>query len=746
MNPKQPQPVAPSGQFSLADVYHILFKRKWLITVCALSGFIAAGAAFYMWHPSYQSTEKIIVSYIIDSKPLVTGDGMLIKSTGETSILASEIQILKSFDSAKMAANVVGPAKILAPYSGGTNEEAAAYQIMAGLSAEAVSGQIMSVTFTHRDFSLVQQVLQLMITNYQMKELEIHGKSGQLEADLRRERDMDASQLAEVRGKLAEAKNAVRVIDPETALTQAQVEEGILRRKIYEDQNALAGEMIRLGHLKDEIPTNAAAAGTNAGPLSPKAIAAYTKAKARLYSLQADKDKYDERGLSSENSTVKTNLAEIGIAQNAVDEMEKENPALLAVVSDSTGKATGPDPRLAYEAELVNVEVLQTNIINQEEEMQRVYSRGTNLVQLDSTVKQLEGQVGSLTADLARTQANLDGLAAQAGSTGRAGVTPIDSPTPPTRDLQKAPKVIAEIAAGGLGLGLALAVLLELVLDRSFKRPQEVVHRLKLPFFLAIPYMNGKMKLRLPAGGKNVKLLKPASEESEAAPEEQKSGALMPAFDGMIPPWDEKHALRPFHETLRDRLVSYFEEIGLTHKPKLVAVTGCDEGAGVSTIASGLASSLSETGEGNVLLVSMNSGDGEAHHFYKGRLTLGIDEVLHHESRGEAKVQDNLYVVKESSNAKLPSFLPKRFGHLVDKIKASDYDYIIFDMPPVTQISVTPRLARFMDTVLLVVEAEKTHHDAAQRAAALLVQSRANVGVVMNKTRTYVPKRLLQEL
>ena len=79
-------------------------------------------------------------------------------------------------------------------------------------------------------------------------------------------------------------------------------------------------------------------------------------------------------------------------------------------------------------------------------------------------------------------------------------------------------------------------------------------------------------------------------------------------------------------------------------------------------------------------------------------------------------------------------------------MKASDYDYIIFDMPPVTQISVTPRLARFMDTVLLVVEAEKTHHDVAQRAASLLVQSRANVGVVMNKTRTYVPKRLLQEL
>ena len=110
-------------------------------------------------------------------------------------------------------------------------------------------------------------------------------------------------------------------------------------------------------------------------------------------------------------------------------------------------------------------------------------------------------------------------------------------------------------------------------------------------------------------------------------------------------------------------------------------------------------------------------------------------------------VQDNLYVVKETTNRdKLPIILPKRFGHLVSKMKASDYDYIIFDMPPVTQISVTPRLARFMDMVLLVIESGKTDRDVAQRAAALLTDSRANLGVVMNKTRRYVPRRLLQEL
>jgi Mrp family chromosome partitioning ATPase len=166
-------------------------------------------------------------------------------------------------------------------------------------------------------------------------------------------------------------------------------------------------------------------------------------------------------------------------------------------------------------------------------------------------------------------------------------------------------------------------------------------------------------------------------------------------------------------------------------------------------MATGLASVLSETGEGNVLLVNMNSEEGDAHRFYKGKLSLGLDDLFEKEKtdRENALVRENLYVVKESSNRdKLPAILPKRFSHLVSKMKASDYDYIIFDMPAVTQISVTPRLARFMDMVLLVVESEKTKHEAAQWAASLLSESKTNVGVVMNKSRSYVPRRLRQEI
>ena len=162
--------------------------------------------------------------------------------------------------------------------------------------------------------------------------------------------------------------------------------------------------------------------------------------------------------------------------------------------------------------------------------------------------------------------------------------------------------------------------------------------------------------------------------------------------------------------------------------------------------AAGLARSLSETGEGNVLLVDMTQkkGEGTAVPFFQGKAIADIDHIL--ASQVSANSENKLFVVSEGSTSeKLSRQLPQRFSQLVPKLKASNFDYIIFDMPPVSQISVTPRLAASMDMVLLVVESEKTDREMAQRAAALLSKANANVGVILNKTKTYVPGKLFKD-
>jgi Mrp family chromosome partitioning ATPase len=88
---------------------------------------------------------------------------------------------------------------------------------------------------------------------------------------------------------------------------------------------------------------------------------------------------------------------------------------------------------------------------------------------------------------------------------------------------------------------------------------------------------------------------------------------------------------------------------------------------------------------------------------------------------------------------------PKRFYHMLSEFKASDLDYVIFDMPSLGDTSSTLPMASFMDKVLLVVEAEKSNQDSIKRAYSQLV-AKVDVSVIFNKSRSYGPKWLEGEI
>jgi Mrp family chromosome partitioning ATPase len=273
-----------------------------------------------------------------------------------------------------------------------------------------------------------------------------------------------------------------------------------------------------------------------------------------------------------------------------------------------------------------------------------------------------------------------------------------------------------------------------------------------VPVFLTIPWLNGLpgfSSTKALANGSGRQLLT-NSAGVEANGADDLNGAMVAIngeTNGAVAPWDEEHSLHPYADGLRDRLVTFFELKGLKHKPKLIAMSSCSKGAGVTTLAAGLAASLSETGEGNVLLVDLNTGRGSAHPFYRGKPSCGLADLLEGDKgTTAAKVQDNLYLVHAGgADDRLTKVMPKQLAHLLPKLQQTDYDYIIFDMPPITQTSVTPRLAGFMDMVFMVVEAEKTNRDWLKQASGLLKQSNTNVAAVFNKRRQYTPNWLHQE-
>jgi Mrp family chromosome partitioning ATPase len=428
----------------------------------------------------------------------------------------------------------------------------------------------------------------------------------------------------------------------------------------------------------------------------------------------------DLRAQIAENETLKKKL-------------ETDEPR-LASLGVPSGEADHPVINLTDNAAQITMLETKVKILNSQ--LNQVQASASKIDESKTTIAELEQRQHRQEAELEYFMRNLEQarLDDMIGAGKAANIGIIQSPSPPVKQWPKKLKQKAAIlGAGGMAFGLALAFLIEMLLDRSLKRPVEIESKLGLPLFISIPDFAQNGHALIKATGKTPLLLT--------------DGEKNASQNGSMVPWDRQHPLRRFCEGLRDRLIVNFEVKNITHNPKLVAVTSCGRGAGVTSVAAGLAASLSETGDGNVLLVDMNTEGGAAQQFYKGKLGCGVDDVLETEARKSALVQKNLYVAAQpmEGSDKLPSALPKHLMGLIPKLKASDYDYIIFDMPAVTQTSMTPRLARLMDMVLLVIESEKTNQEVAKKVVSLLAESKANVSTVLNKTRSYVPSKLHQE-
>jgi uncharacterized protein involved in exopolysaccharide biosynthesis/Mrp family chromosome partitioning ATPase len=306
-------------------------------------------------------------------------------------------------------------------------------------------------------------------------------------------------------------------------------------------------------------------------------------------------------------------------------------------------------------------------------------------------------------------------------------ISAVQRPSPPGLETKKRDKILMGLAGGGLALGIALALLKGLVLNQTVGRPLQLETRLHIPLMLSIPYRNGHFALSRNGSPANPGALATGRRHAKLAP------------------WEPGHFIRPYCDAIRDRLGLYFELNHLTHKPKLVGVTGFSEEAGASTLAAGLAASLSETNDGKVLLVDVNLGPEEVHPFFKGKPAYSLKAALK-PNGAIASASDNLYLATVGSQNAGPAQLGlKKFFDMMPNLKASDFDYIIFDMPPLEQTSPTWGMAAFMDKLLLVVEAEKNTREVIRRSYGKLIAERNNVAVVVNKTRSYVPKWLDSE-
>lgn len=723
-----------SGGFTLGDVYFAIFRHKWKIIIICLASVVAAAVVYLLNPPIYQSEAQLFIRYITDIRPVIAQvDNSTLNSVGG-GVMNAEISILQSFDLAKQVAATIGPEKILAKSGGGKDLLTAAAVVRSGLVASAApNSSVLNIMFVHADPAIVQPVLNEVIADYMGMHTEIHGSLGSddFAAD---ETTQLRLQIAATERELMAAKTNAGIISLEDSQDSVAKQIDVVRGQLLTVELELQTRREMMGRSGAVPSVSKPASATNvvsAAEIPDELTDQYNRVCTRFAVLQRKSAEFVALGYSEDNVLNKEVNAQIIQTRNLKKKLEEENPGLAslgaATLAMSGQSAAGVEDGPAQLALLESREkILNLKLNDLRAELLRVGEFEPKIKDLTRKQQQQENSLTYFTKSLEGAKIN-----ESLGAGKITGIKAIQQPTPPHATDSKRLKTAGMVLGGGIFTALALAFLIEMVLDRSIKRAVEIETKLKIPLFLSIPDVsrNGARKRWSRAAkaeiGNSMKTGEPTLE---------------------IAPWSTNHSLRSFYEALRDRIVVYFDVKNVVHNPKLVAVTSANRGAGVTTMAMGLAASLSETGEGNVLLVDMNAEQGAVHQFYKGKPGCHLDDAFVKEKRGGALMQDNLYVVSERSQGdKLPRILPKRFNTLLPKFKASDYDYIIFDMPPVTQTSVTPRLSGFMDMVLLVVEAEKTDQEVVRRANSLLKESKANVIAVLNKTRKYVPEKLHQE-
>ena len=184
---------------------------------------------------------------------------------------------------------------------------------------------------------------------------------------------------------------------------------------------------------------------------------------------------------------------------------------------------------------------------------------------------------------------------------------------------------------------------------------------------------------------------------------------------------------------------------------KSIGVTSCNTSQGTTTVATQLAIALSAATTGRVLIVELPNMSSSAR---AGRrsTSVGWAELL----TGDANLED---IAKPTAAARFFRVTVGNASHLgalgvdVHRLAAvtrelkAHFEFIIFDLPYVSELTGCLPMSSVLDGVMLVVQQGRVNSQRALQAKLELDQAGARlIGIVMNKSRTYAPRLLYRLL
>jgi capsular exopolysaccharide synthesis family protein len=185
--------------------------------------------------------------------------------------------------------------------------------------------------------------------------------------------------------------------------------------------------------------------------------------------------------------------------------------------------------------------------------------------------------------------------------------------------------------------------------------------------------------------------------------------------------------------------------------PRLVVFCGVESGDGSSWVCTRASETLASQVKASVCVVDANLRTPFLHQHFRTDNLLGLADAVYqsgpvrkfaHQLNGA-----NLWLITcgskttDSHSLLASEGLRSRLAEL-----RAEFDYVLVDGPPVNLYADTALLGKLVDGVVLVVQANSTHREAARKAKESLDSANVRLlGVVLNKRTFPIPEFLYRK-
>src|SRR6266545_5753899 len=431
----------------LGDIFFALFKRKRTIMVCAALGIIATAAVYFLYPPSYESQAKLLVRYVLERSgvdPVEAEKAGAASSTEGDRVIGAEMEILTSWDLAMEVARAIGPQRLLPQAQDLVTQVARTIGLKQFLPHSGASA-----TETDAAISIVSGLK--VISSKGSNIIFISYKNDNPEVATLVLQEL----LSRYFVKHLEVHRSAGAFDFVTQQTDQ------VRARLNQTEDALKSLREKTGIASLKEGSEALTAG------AAKTQDALNVAEAELAEQKAVADQIGER-----------KAKKWGVKGQPSEKSSLSEKARVAGIE-------------------AKVETLKTKLRDIQQKMKQLSELRPQMEDLERKRELDEANYKYFAASLekARIDEALD-------PSKMPNISAVQRPSPPMLETKMRNKIALGLAGGGIALGIALALLRGLALNRTVGRPLQLETQLHIPLMLSIPYSNGRNgHLVLPPNG-----------------------------------------------------------------------------------------------------------------------------------------------------------------------------------------------------------------------------------------------------